>query len=152
MQLSADFRPIRKLQERFLRAHKGVSGYLEDEMDEFANIALQTMRDYSPVKYGNLRDSWYIVTRGKYVRILQTDSPYAKPLNDGYYHTARFVPGYWSGDTFHYERSSPTGQFFKAGWRDGFNFLEKTVAHMEDDEARRFGRDTVRKIRKDLEG
>lgn len=41
--------------------------------------------------------------------------------------TGRFVPGYWKGNKFIYDKKSETGMVLKAGWVNGRHMLQKAT-------------------------
>lgn len=63
-----------------------------------------------------------------------TAVPYAQFINDGFTQKkGQFVPGYWKGSTFHYDRSAEGGMVLTGKVIPGVHMMEKTMDQMEDD-------------------
>lgn len=50
---------------------------------------------------------------------------YAKWVNDGHYQTpGKFIPGYWEGNHFVYDRNAKGGMVLKAEWVEGKKYFD----------------------------
>lgn len=147
-------KPLEAARRKYYKAAGNSPEYFRQMTDELAEVALNWMQFYTPVKSGALRDAWRIIHTGKYVNTIENPLEYASHVNDGHWMGRdRFVPGFWSGDIFVYQKysgKSHGGMYVRNQWVDGHQMLEKTVAMVEDYEAEKYGRKIVDKIRGDL--
>lgn len=104
---------------------------------------LEYAHDLAPIREGTLRGSltvggpgnvFNVVVGEKSYAVLGTALEYAAAVNDGHKQTpGRFIPGYWEGDKFVYDRSAEGGLVLKAEFVEGSHFFEKAMEYLKDD-------------------
>ena len=151
--LSVKMKPLEYARRKYYKAAENSPRIFQEMTNQLADVALEWARLYTPVKSGKLQEAWKIVHTGKYVNTLVNEKDYASHVNDGHWMGKdRFVPGEWQGNQFIYKRytGKSRGMFVRNQWIDGQNFLEKTVAVVEDVEAEKYGRRIVEMIREEI--
>lgn len=75
------------------------------------------------------------VTASSFIAVWGTCVPYAGYVEEGFSQARRkgqFVPGYWSGGTFHYVKGSKTGMVLTGKVVEGRHMFEKSLDDLAD--------------------
>lgn len=75
------------------------------------------------------------VTASSFIAVWGTCVPYAGYVEEGFSQAERkgqFVPGYWSGGTFHYVKGSKTGMVLTGKVVEGQHMFEKSLDDLAD--------------------
>lgn len=73
------------------------------------------------------------VTASSFIAVWGTCVPYAGYVEEGFaQHKGQFVPGYWSGGTFHYVKGSKTGMVLTGKVVEGRHMFEKSLDDLAD--------------------
>jgi len=103
---------------------------------------LEYVDDFTPVQAGTLKNSTTAgnkdnifevrVGRSSYV-FIGTAVKYAAAVENGSQQRAgRFVPGFWSGDTFHYQPDYPDGMVLTGKFIEGAHMFQKGLDAVQD--------------------
>lgn len=126
-----DKEPLERLQSRILRT---------------AGLRiLEYTDDLTPVRTGRLKDSMQMgdkdnifklqVGKTSYISV-GTAVEYAEHIERGFSQESRkgkFVPGFWSSGTFHYDPEAKGGMVLTGKVIEGAHMFEKAVDYLEDD-------------------
>lgn len=89
---------------------------------------VQSMNEGAPESYVKIR-----VTGTSFVVVYGSCVPYAAAVEDGYTQKAgRFVPGYWSSGTFHYQPGAKVGMVLTGKVIEGQHMFEKSLDQLKD--------------------
>ena len=82
------------------------------------------------------RDGVWKVSDGGLTLEVGTDVSYAAYVNDGHWtnkkgQKSRFVPGYWQGDRFVFQRGAKTGMVLKQQWIPSSHYWESAIRIFE---------------------
>lgn len=108
-----DYRELERLQGRIGRAvdNRVIESWIEECLQDMAKKLVRKIKQRTPVNTGLLRNSWKISSIKKignsYEIEVFTEVEYAKYVEEGF--RAHFVPGYWSGSQFVYDKNAKTG-------------------------------------------
>lgn len=106
---------------------------------------LEYAQDLCPVRSGRLagslsfgsQDNVFELKVGKTTKLLVgTAVEYAAYVNDGFSQENRkgkYIPGYWSSGTFHYDPNSKTGMVLTGKVIEGARYFDKAIQYLEDD-------------------
>jgi hypothetical protein len=128
---NAFFNHLRKLEQesrqQFAKWNNDLAGHFLDEVRKqiIDDGAVNTGHLLSSFTKGN--GIWRMENRGLTLEI-GSDLDYASAVNDGHQQERRFVPGQWSGDTFHYDPSNSGGIMLTARWVEGTHYFD-TAEH-----------------------
>lgn len=89
----------------------------------------------SSFEKGSEENVWEF-TNGNLVLSIGSNVEYAEYVNNGHWTNpkgveTRFVPGYWQGERFVYDRGADTGMVLKQKWIDAKPYWSKSVAILE---------------------
>ena len=106
---------------------------------------LEVAQDNTPRRTGRLAGSLSVGDKENLFEIkvgksswvfFGTNVEYAAAVNDGYEQKAgRFVPGFWRGDTFHYQPGAKNGMVLTGKIIEGAHFMEKAIEALESGDA-----------------
>lgn len=104
---------------------------------------LEALDDLTPVKSGRLKDSMSYGDRDNVFKLqvgrsafvfVGTAVSYAQHVNDGFTQKAgQYVPGFWRGDTFHYDPDSDEGMVLTGKVIPGAHMFERAIDELEAD-------------------
>lgn len=122
---SFDFSELRRLAGAFNKAldERIIERFMRDFLLEMAFRAERKIKKRTPVNTGHLRRNWKVgtVERHGNALVVEIYNPvdYASFVEYGF--RAHWVPGYWKGKTFVYDRNAKTGMYVgpKNGWVPG---------------------------------
>lgn len=112
-----------KLKDKLGHAQAELDKFMREFLLEMAMRALRKTKKRTPVGSGDLRRKWAV---GDVVKVgdcyqveIYNPLEYASYVEYGF--RAHFVPGYWSGNNFVYDRNSKEGMYVgeKGGWVEG---------------------------------
>lgn len=116
--------------------------YLGIATKRIAESLNRVLLQKTPLDFGTLRLGWdtpenkaYIVEKTKtgYEVTLYNRTEYASWVNYGHrQQPGRFIPGYWEGNHFRYDRNADGGMVLKQSWVQGRFFVENSIAEVED--------------------
>lgn len=123
---------------------KEIKKFMEGLGEEFLRIVedeiirknvLDTRLLLNSFHKGHVDNVWIMQNDGMTLEI-GTNVEYASYVNDGHWTNPkgvkqRWVPGYWNGDRFVYDRSSKTGMLLKQKWVEGRHYWESSIRLME---------------------
>lgn len=102
---------------------------------------LEVTQDNTPRKTSRLagslsmgdKDNLFTVQVGRTSWVFWgTAVPYAAAVNDGHQQQkGRFVPGFWRGDTFHYQPGADKGMVLTGKFIEGAHMFEKGIQALE---------------------
>jgi hypothetical protein len=129
--------------------------FLEEVRREIIRLqVVDTRRLLDSFIKGEDKNIWEIRKGGLALEV-GSDVDYARAVNDGHFtidpdlgKDRRWVPGYWDGDKFVYDRNAkdangkPTGMLIKFTWIDGKEFFENALFIFEE----MFGRSLERNL------
>ena len=140
-----DMSEFREFFQRMERAARGdFRKELEQFMEGLGNEFLRILQDeivrrqvidsrllLASFEKGNDQNVWEISDGGLTLEV-GTNVEYAGYVNDGHWTNTkgverRFVPGYWEGDRFIYDRSAEGGMMLKQHWVEGAHYLESAL-------------------------
>jgi bacteriophage HK97-gp10 putative tail-component len=86
-------------------------------------------------KRGDKNNIWTISEGGLTIDV-GTNVKYAAFVNDGHFTTpegvvSRWVPGYWEGNKFKYDKNAKTGMLLKRKWIEGTHYWESALKIFE---------------------
>ena len=87
---------------------------------------VQSLNRGAPESYHKIPE----VTPSSFIAVYGTCVPYAEYVEKGFSQVKRkgqFVPGYWSGGTFHYVKGSKTGMVLTGKVVEGCHMFEKSL-------------------------
>ncbi len=92
----------------------------------------QLLHSFHKGKDGNI---WKSENKGLTLTV-GTDIDYAVAVNDGHWtcakgEIARWVPGFWKGDRFYYQKGAKTGMLLKQQWIEGRHYWEGAIKIFE---------------------
>lgn len=139
-----EVRGLDEWQRGLLRARGGEVDAMKDRILRTAGLrTLEYLDNLTPVRTGRLKGSMTMGGRDNVFQLqvgqqsyvfVGTNVEYAMAVNDG--HTqkkGRFVPGYWSSGTFHYQPGANTGMVLTGKVIPGARMMEKSMDYMRDD-------------------
>lgn len=140
-----DMSEFREFFQRMERAARGdFRKELEQFMEGLGNEFLRILQDeivrrqvidsrllLASFEKGNDQNVWEISDGGLTLEV-GTNVEYAGYVNDGHWTNTkgverRFVPGYWEGDRFIYDRSAEGGMMLKQHWVEGAHYWESAL-------------------------
>lgn len=140
-----DMSEFREFFQRMERAARGdFRKELEQFMEGLGNEFLRILQDeivrrqvidsrllLASFEKGNDQNVWEISDGGLTLEV-GTNVEYAGYVNDGHWTNTkgverRFVPGYWEGDRFIYDRSAEGGMMLKQQWVEGAHYFDSAL-------------------------
>lgn len=140
-----DMSEFREFFQRMERAARGdFRKELEQFMEGLGNEFLRILQDeivrrqvidsrllLASFEKGNDQNVWETSDGGLTLEV-GTNVEYAGYVNDGHWTNTkgverRFVPGYWEGDRFIYDRSAEGGMMLKQHWVEGAHYWESAL-------------------------
>ena len=137
-----------EFREFFQRMERAARGDFRKELEQFMeglwNEFLRILQDeivrrqvvdsrllLASFEKGNDQNVWEISDGGLTLEV-GTNVEYAGYVNDGHWTNTkgverRFVPGYWEGDRFIYDRSAEGGMMLKQHWVEGAHYWESAL-------------------------
>lgn len=80
---------------------------------------------------GNDANVWELTDGGLTLEV-GSSLEYAKWVNDGHkQRPGRFIPGYWNGDRFIYDRNADGGMVLKMDWVEGKHYFDSALRTLE---------------------
>ena len=134
-----DIKGLQKFKRELQKLEKGAEReeLIRECLIEIAKRAIRKVRKRTPVNTGKLRSDWKIGDIKKsgdtYDVDIFTDNEYAPFVENGF--RAHFVPGYWEGKQFVYDKNAKTGmQVGKPGsWVSGKFMLRISTKEVEQE-------------------
>ncbi len=135
MHSRVDYRELEKLRDHLKQVIDGrvVEKWIEECLRDLAKKHIRKIKQRTPVNTGLLRNSWKISSIKKngsvYEIEIYTEIEYADFVEKGF--RAHWVPGYWEGKQFVYDKNATTGMYVgkPGGWVEG-RFMMK-ISEME---------------------
>jgi len=137
-------RRLDEWQRGLMEASNGGVNRLKDRVLRTSAMRLtEYLDDLTPARTGRLKGSMTMGDRDNIFRVeigkkshffVGTAVKYAQAVNDGFTQKAgRFVPGYWSGDTFVYDPNHDGGMVLTGKVIPGAHMFEKAMDYLQDD-------------------
>lgn len=140
MKIEWDFHELFDFGERVSDLAK-FDSYLEKATKEIAEKLHHLLIHNTPVDFGTLQAFWQTEENYSYMVERKSDgfevtlvnrALYALWVNDGHkQQPGRFIPGYWEGKHFRYDRNAQGGMVLVRDWVEGRFFVEKSIYTLE---------------------
>ena len=129
-----DYKQLKRLQKKMEKFEEfDADIFTKKAVNNLARRLLKRTEDLTPHISGTLIIGWKAseiikVGNDSYEVEVYNDVEYAMYVEYGHRQmTGRFVPGYWKGNKFIYDKKSETGMVLKAGWVNGRHMLQKAT-------------------------
>lgn len=142
------------------------TGKVEEMKDRIARSAgfkvLEHADDLTPRKTGRLQNSLNFGDKDNYFKLkvgrttyvaVGTAVEYAAAVEEGFQQKeGRFIPGYWKGDTFHYDRNAGGGMVLTGKVIEGAHMFKKALDRLDDGDLSEIVEFEFRRLYADLLG
>ncbi len=138
---SCDFKQLKKLQKKMEKFEQvDEEALMIEAIKKIAQYLYARAQDNTPYRLigkQDLKGSWRVseptkIGNSDYEIEVYNSMKYAKYVEFGHrQRPGRFIPGYWVGKEFVYDKNSDEGMVLKARWVEGAHMLTKAEMELE---------------------